>query len=392
MGAGMRRPTKESSSAKAKLPMPEKYEPLPMDESQSEGLLETSIDVPFGVDQDAKQKEHKFITTNSLAKLLIMCGIGLILAGCVTMEVYYNVFSKRGNGEVTTIEVSEDINPAADVDSTSAGSVLATTSVPVPGVTSTGDLDANEGVEVADEAQEEEEEEGAVGGVGAEERTTSVYLGNGCFWHTQYDFYEVEKSNVFERDDGDITALVGYAGGMETSTEGKVCYHNGPPGSDYHKLGYTETVQVTLDPTKEEVQFKALLDKFFSHGFAPNPSNGKWGRLDPQDYGSAYRNNIGLPGGVNGELYHVVEEANINEMPLVEGVGEPEDVKGDFVVYIYDSNKFPFYQGERGHQFHANVVVGRPVPEAYLALRDSETMEERMRATLCDHDPDMNGM
>ena len=26
------------------------------------------------------------------------------------------------------------------------------------------------------------------------QNTTSVYLGSGCFWHTQYDFYVVEKN------------------------------------------------------------------------------------------------------------------------------------------------------------------------------------------------------
>ena len=46
-----------------------------------------------------------------------------------------------------------------------------------------------------------------------------------------------------------------------------------------------------------------------------------------QDYGPAYRNAIGLPGGVNGTLYDVVLAANVNAMELTEGLGGPVCVR-----------------------------------------------------------------
>ena len=46
-----------------------------------------------------------------------------------------------------------------------------------------------------------------------------------------------------------------------------------------------------------------------------------------QDYGPAYRNAIGLPGGVNGTLYDVVLAANVNAMELTKGLGGPVCVR-----------------------------------------------------------------
>merc|ERR1712023_401325 len=43
--------------------------------------------------------------------------------------------------------------------------------------------------------------------------TRSIYLGNGCFWHTQYDFVVVvqDVDGAFSgRSDSEVTSLVGY--------------------------------------------------------------------------------------------------------------------------------------------------------------------------------------
>merc|ERR1712054_693603 len=61
----------------------------------------------------------------------------------------------------------------------------------------------------------------------------AVYFGNGCFWHTQYDLYEVELQPPFSRTGETATARVGYAGGTGSGTDGQVCYHGGPSGTYY---------------------------------------------------------------------------------------------------------------------------------------------------------------
>jgi hypothetical protein len=74
----------------------------------------------------------------------------------------------------------------------------------------------------------------------------SVYFGDGCFWHTQYDMFIAEEKLPFNRNQSQITSLAGYGGGRHTSSGGNVCYH-GSPSTDYSKLGYTEVVSVQLD-------------------------------------------------------------------------------------------------------------------------------------------------
>ena len=92
---------------------------------------------------------------------------------------------------------------------------------------------------------------------------------------------------------------------------------------------------------------------------------GVWTRKDAQDTGPMYRNVIGIPGGVNGPLYPVLVAANVHGMQLQRGSG-PADTHGEGVVYVYDSEVFPFYRGEQYHQFHKNVVLRRAVPSEYL--------------------------
>ena len=56
--------------------------------------------------------------------------------------------------------------------------------------------------------------------------TVEVYLGNGCFWHTQYDLFLVETK--WGRPHERISSRIGYAGGTLESPDGLVCYHRGP--------------------------------------------------------------------------------------------------------------------------------------------------------------------
>ncbi|CAE7774005.1 unnamed protein product [Symbiodinium pilosum] len=210
----------------------------------------------------------------------------------------------------------------------------------------------------------------------------SVYLGNGCFWHTQYDTFVVESdpADAFGgRNMSEITSLIGYAGGRYQSAGGAVCYH-GLPATDYSRLGHAEAVSVMLDEITGPMarsQVSALARMYFEHGFQSLP-DGRRQRLDPQDVGAEYRNVIGLPGGMdNSELWPLFEEANVYGMPLLRGgVGDSE---GEYVVYVYDPLQYPFFRGEEYHQFHPNNVIQRPVPVSYTStLKDVQESMGRL--------------
>jgi peptide methionine sulfoxide reductase MsrA len=192
----------------------------------------------------------------------------------------------------------------------------------------------------------------------------SVYFGYGCFWHGQYDMWKVEREKM-KRSIAQTTSLVGYAGGLYESGAGKVCYH-GLPSSSYGQLGHAEVVSVQLDMAdmdKAEAQFTGLCEMYFKEGFQHTAKGMQ--RLDPMDSGADYRNAIGLPGGVNSPLYPIVQKLNTenNNMPLQ--IGKGGDKKDEYVVWVYDSTRFPFFRAEPYHQFHQNTVLQRPIPTSY---------------------------
>ena len=99
--------------------------------------------------------------------------------------------------------------------------------------------------------------------------------------------------------------------------------------------------------TRRVEQFRAVATAYFTHGFRDSESGRQ--RLDPQDVGAQYRNVVGFPGGVSGPLMRVLEQVNAltGSMPLLEGgKGGPyqPDEKDEFVVFVYDSTIFPFFQ------------------------------------------------
>lgn len=217
----------------------------------------------------------------------------------------------------------------------------------------------------------------------------SVYFGNGCFWHTQYDLVvlEQEVAGVFKnRSDRDVTSLVGYAGGRYQSASGTACYH-GLPWTDYSKLGHAEVVSITLDAISgpiAQAQISALAKLYFEHGFATVEEGRQ--RLDPQDTGAEYRNAIGLPGGMdNSELWPLIAAANTFAMPLVRGTGgNQDDTEDEYVVYVYDSLQYVFFRGEASHQFHPNTVVQRAVPSSYTNdLKQVQADMGRLDSTGC---------
>lgn len=209
---------------------------------------------------------------------------------------------------------------------------------------------------------------------------TAVYLGSGCFWHTQYDFYVAEQNprGSFQRTDATVTAKVGYAGGFGEGAGGRVCYHSSVnmPGTDYHyALEHAEAAEVVLDDGPRRIsQFQEILVAFWEEF---DVQDGSIWRLDPQDEGAAYRPVIGLPGGVDSDLYPVLEQSNAahKQIPLQPGHdlsarGTPGTDTSEpgvsEVIYVYDTALFPFYRAEQFHQYHPNYVIQRSVPESYL--------------------------
>lgn len=216
-----------------------------------------------------------------------------------------------------------------------------------------------------------------------------VYFGNGCFWGRQYDFIQTEKE--LGRQMGDISAVVGYAGGavpFKDPSNNKVCYYYTTEKDNvYEPLGHAEVVQVELRGADKQAEFRRMADTYFSQ-FRRLP-NGKMLRQDPQDAGPGYRNVIGIPGGVNSDLFKILQEANVNSMELKEGSGgkfgadgkalEPDVLN---VVWIVDSAKLPFYQAEQYHQYHNGL--GKKFPDSYTKeMKQAAIKAGKVKATGC---------
>lgn len=206
-----------------------------------------------------------------------------------------------------------------------------------------------------------------------------VWFANGCFWGRQKSFVDCEI-NSLNRSINSVSAVVGYAGGRNGAGElGKVCYFTGPRKSHYESpLGHCEAVRVS--PTSAD-EFATYATTFFSQ-FVRVPGRGM-GRSDPQDQGSGYRSSVGIPGGINGMYFPLLQKANVHGMQLREGSGNDgrahtaraNDADLLNVVWVLDSNVFPFYQAEHYHQCHDGV--GEPFPAWYK--RDvKQSLEQRL--------------
>mmetsp|Transcript_72572 Transcript_72572/g.216588 ORF Transcript_72572/g.216588 Transcript_72572/m.216588 type:complete len:305 (-) Transcript_72572:44-958(-) len=205
----------------------------------------------------------------------------------------------------------------------------------------------------------------------AEGGSVNVFFGQGCFWHVQHELVKKE-TNALGRQGGDITALAGYAGGLKAGDKGRVCYHNLALAPDYGQLGHTEVVNVSVPEEKVGDFAKDYFDAASKYPF---------GRADPQDRGTEYRSAIGLPGGMDGPLYKQIEAANNGRMQLLAGKGNDADTVGTKKVWIYDSDKFPFYQGEVYHQFHDDMLERYSDP--YHKLKGTLLDSGKLRKVEC---------
>ena len=116
-------------------------------------------------------------------------------------------------------------------------------------------------------------------------KDTQVYFGVGCYWHTQHEFVEAEKS-ILGRTDDQLTSRTGYAGGTRVGKEGKVCYHNLQGVADYGSLGHGEVVGLDVPEDKIKDISKTYFSLFGSDAERP----------DKGDRGPEYRSLLGLPG------------------------------------------------------------------------------------------------
>ena len=104
--------------------------------------------------------------------------------------------------------------------------------------------------------------------------------------------------------------------------------------ADYGKLGHGEVVGMTL-PTDKIADFASV---YFSL-YDPRTKD----RVDPGDQGGEYRSLLGLPGGVNHQVYPKLEAiAHEAGFQLVAGKGNDPDTFRKQIVYVYDTAKFPF--------------------------------------------------
>lgn len=118
--------------------------------------------------------------------------------------------------------------------------------------------------------------------------------------------------------------------------------HNFQRMADYGALGHGEVVGMTI-PQQEIVPFT----EFYFSLFNPRTKD----RVDPMDKGGEYRSLLGLPGGTQHAAYPEMQAvAKKAGFTLVPGKGNDPDTLGKQVVFVYDTQKFPFYQAEVYHQ------------------------------------------
>jgi hypothetical protein len=102
------------------------------------------------------------------------------------------------------------------------------------------------------------------------------------------------------------------------------------------------------------------------------------------DRGLEYRSLIGLPGGIKNDQIPAIEAAaKTKGLRLVEGKGNDPDTLFKRVIYVMDTEKFPFYQAELYHQFHDGFMPGEQYPEKYNSLAKAAYAEGRLEVTGC---------
>lgn len=207
-----------------------------------------------------------------------------------------------------------------------------------------------------------------------EETPIEVYFGCGCFWHVQHEFVEAER-RILGRSDSEITARAGYAGGKAGSKNGKVCYHNALSISDYGSLGHAEVVSLKIPPSKFPEFVTEYCNLFSEQGYRPDQMG---------DRGTEYRNLVGIPGGVDGSFTKQLVDTSIkagDKLNFARGKGDDADQRA--LVWVMDSNQYPFFIAEQYHQFHDGFNFGENYPNAYNNLAEKLNKEGKLGKSEC---------
>lgn len=192
----------------------------------------------------------------------------------------------------------------------------------------------------------------------------------------QHEFVQAER-NILNREDSSLTARAGYAGGLGSSDQGRVCYHNAANVGDYGSLGHAEVVAMRIPSSSFEDFAKEYFKLFDAKGNRPD-QNG--------DRGPEYRNLIGLPGGGKSPYASKVISASQavgDKLDFAVGKGNDRDARA--VSFIMDTDKFPFYVAEQYHQFHDGFNLNENYPGSYngLAKKLADAGEEKFAQSTC---------
>lgn len=197
--------------------------------------------------------------------------------------------------------------------------------------------------------------------------SVSVYFGLGCFWHIQYKFIQAERK-ILGRNDAELTAITGYAAARG---DGAFCYTDGQL--------HAEVVELVI-PASSVAKFATAYWGMFV---------GK-DRSHTNDRGPNYRAAIGLPCGMQSTLLPEIRAAQhgvvSQTFELRQGTGDDPDTLGSAHVWVYDSNKFPFHQGETYHQFHDDYLPNGDYPSSYNQLTKVLQSSNRLYRTNCTND------
>lgn len=186
---------------------------------------------------------------------------------------------------------------------------------------------------------------------------------------------EAER-NLLGRSDDQLTSRAGYAGGLQVGPEGKVCYHNAAQIADYGRLGHAEVVNTKI-PASKFPDFVLEYCKLFSkEGYRPDQFG---------DRGPEYRNLVGVPGGVDSvyakQLVEVSSKQGGDKLDFAKGKGDDPDRRA--LVFVMDSNNFPFHIGERYHQYHDGFNFGENYPASYNNLADRQAKQGILGTSNC---------